>query len=74
MFHKHKKLKNFADRNGKFGDLRTKHLSGGVKPLQPTVGTGLRTWCVVQLAGEKENEFMIFFQNKALDSLTLGLH
>ena len=42
MFHKYKKVKNFAERNGEFGDLVTEHLSGGCDtPLHPTVGTGL---------------------------------
>ena len=34
--HKYKKVKNFANRNGKFGDLLTEHLSGGgVRPPTP---------------------------------------
>ena len=29
MFHKYKKAKTFAERNGKFGDLPIEHLFGG---------------------------------------------
>ena len=42
MLQKYKKVKKFAKRNGKFGDLQTKHLSRGCDtPLHPIVGTGL---------------------------------
>ena len=29
MFRKYKEVKSFTHRNGRFGDLRTEHLSGG---------------------------------------------
>ena len=32
MFLKYKTVKKSANRNGKFGDMPTGHLSGGVKP------------------------------------------
>ena len=42
MFQKYNRLKQFADRNGKFGDLPTGHLSSGCDTaLHPTVGKGL---------------------------------
>ena len=39
-FQECKKVKNFANRNGKFGDLLTELLSGGVTPPAPNCRYG----------------------------------